>query len=410
MFVTSSVQQRAGSPIFSAAAGRHAHFPLWSPLGRFIYFVQGSLLDVLDVWRVDPAGGEAERITTHNARVSHPVLLNDRTLLYLATDGDGAGPWLYSLDVEERRPRRVGSGVDRYTSLAATADGRRLVATLSNPKGTFWRLRVGDTADAPSATPISLTTGRGSSPRLGPGYLLYVASAGAGEGVWKLVDGAATPLWSAPGARIVGGPEIASDGRRVAFSVELGGQRHLYTMNADGTNQRLLADTLDLRGAPSWTPDGQSITSAVSVEGTPQLFSISLDGASQPLVREYSVDPAWSPTGDFVVYSGADVGIVFSVKAVTASAEPYNIPALNLTRGVRRLRVLRDGRTLVAMLGGIQQKDVWLIDLKSGARRQITTLPDDFGVADFDVSPDGRDVVLERVQEHADIVMIDLAP
>jgi tricorn protease-like protein len=62
------------------------------------------------------------------------------------------------------------------------------------------------------------------------------------------------------------------------------------------------------------------------------------------------------------------------------------------------------------MLGGIQQKDVWLIDLKSGARRQITTLPDDFGVADFDVSPDGRDVVLERVQEHADIVMIDLAP
>src|SRR5437867_2502637 len=33
--------------IFAAAAGLHAHFPLWSPDGKFIYFVQGSLPDAL---------------------------------------------------------------------------------------------------------------------------------------------------------------------------------------------------------------------------------------------------------------------------------------------------------------------------------------------------------------------------
>ena len=33
-----------------------------------------------------PTGGAAERITHHNSRVSHPVFLNDRTLMYLATD------------------------------------------------------------------------------------------------------------------------------------------------------------------------------------------------------------------------------------------------------------------------------------------------------------------------------------
>ena len=47
--------------------------------------------------------------------------------MYLASDPDGSGPWLYSMDVEHRIPHRLTSGLDRYTSLAASADGRRLV-------------------------------------------------------------------------------------------------------------------------------------------------------------------------------------------------------------------------------------------------------------------------------------------
>ena len=55
-----------------------------------------------DIWRIKPDGGPAERITFHSSRVTHPVFVDDRTLLYLATDADGAGPWLYSLDVNRR--------------------------------------------------------------------------------------------------------------------------------------------------------------------------------------------------------------------------------------------------------------------------------------------------------------------
>ena len=35
------------------------------------------------------------------------------------------------------------------------------------------------------------------------------------------------------------------------------------------------------------------------------------------VLRDYSVDPAWQPSGRFVVYSGPDIGTTFSVKAVT---------------------------------------------------------------------------------------------
>jgi len=410
MFVRGSNQQTQGQPIFVAAAGLHAHFPLWSSNGDFIYFVQGSLPDAMDIWRVRPTGGAPERITHHNSHVSHPVLLNPRTLMYLATERDGSGPWLHSLDVERRAPHRLPGGLDRYTSLAASADGRRLVASLANPKGTLWRLPITDTpADASAASPISLTTGRGFAPRLGPGYLLYVSSKGASDGIWKLADGAATELWSVAEARIIGGPEIAPDGHRVAFSVEQRGRTLLYTMNADGTNARVVTESLELRGAPAWTPDGQSITSAANVDGTPHLFRISLDGAAVRVVQEYSVDPAWSPGGDFLVYSGADIGTTFPVKAVTADAKPYPIPNLTLTRGARRLRFFDGQRALLVMRGEIQHKNLWLIDLKTGAERQLTNLAPDFNLRDFDVSPDGREIVLERLQDHADVVLIDLA-
>src|SRR6185369_16384294 len=127
-----------------------------------------------------------------------------RTIAYLAADWDGSGPWLYSLDVDRRVPHRLEAGLDRYASLAASADGRRLVATRARPQGSLWRLSLDATpVDAAGAVPIPLTTGRGFAPRFGVGGLLYVSSKGTGDGIWKLVDGAASELWSAPDARIV---------------------------------------------------------------------------------------------------------------------------------------------------------------------------------------------------------------
>ncbi len=228
LFVSDGSRRSEARPIFTAPAGLHCHFPLWAPDGAFIYFVQGSLPDKLDMWRITPSGGTPERITSHDGRVTHPVLLDRRTLLYLANDADGSGPWLYSTDVERRIPHRLTSGVDRYTSLAASADGRRLVATLASPKTTLWRMRIADSpAEESPAARISLTTSTGFSPRLGPDYLLYVSATGTSESIWKLAnDGTGTELWSGQGARVFGGPTISPDGRSIAFSVRQHGQTH----------------------------------------------------------------------------------------------------------------------------------------------------------------------------------------
>lgn len=412
MFVTDADRKSEGRPIFTAAAGRHGHYPLWDPDERFIYFVEGSLPDQLDIRRVSPDGGAAERITPHNGRVSHPVLLDRRTLMYLATDPDGSGPWLYTMDVERRIPHRLSSGADRYSSLAASADGRRLVATVASPKRTLWRVPIGNApARVSDASRLSLTTGTGFSPRLGPDYLLYVATAGTGsESVWKLANGVATQLWTAAGARIVGGPAIAADGRRVAFSVRLDGRLLLYQMQSDGTNARVVTDSLELQGAPTWAPDGQSITTAALDGDVPHLFRVPLEsGAPSRFVSQYSVDPVWAPDGSFVVYSGPDIGTTLSINAVTNEAAPRPLPALTLVRGARHLTFLPGGRKLVLLRGELQHKNLWLVDLDTRVEQQLTDFPVDFEIRDFDISPDGRELAIERVQDQSDIVSLDLS-
>jgi Tol biopolymer transport system component len=181
-------------------------------------------------------------------------------------------------------------------------------------------------------------------------------------------------------------------------------------MQADGSNARVVADSLELRGSPAWTPDGRSITSAANDHGVPHLYRVPVDGPSaSPFLQEYSVDPAWAPDGRFVVYSGPDIGTKFSMKAVTVDAAAHSFPTLTLTRGARHVAFLLGGRELVFLRGDIQHKNLWVVNLDTNAERQLADLAPDFDIRDFDISPDGREVVLERVQERSDVVLLDFS-
>ena len=413
LFVT-ELDEKSGRQIYVARKGFHNHFPVWSHDGAFIYFVHGlvhgSRLEESDVWRIRPAGGEPERLTFHDSRVTFPTLLGNRTLLYLATDDDGSGPWIYAMDVERRVPHRISTGIDEYTSLAASADGRRLVATISRSRAGLWRVPIADRViDESGATPISLATARGLSPRAGREYIVYRAPKAGTDGLVKLADGTSTELWNGVDGRALGGAAISPDGQRLAFLVQRRGLTQLYVTNADGSGARRVAEALDVRGAPAWSPDGQWLAVAANLDGEPQLFKIPVGGGpAVRLVNEYAIDPTWSPSGRFLVYSGADVGTTFHVKAVRADGTPHDLPEIRLTRGARRLVFLGGEDALVIMKGNISHKEFWLVDLKTGTERQLTSLGREFAIADFDVSADGREIIFDRTRDESDIVVLDL--
>jgi len=405
-------------PLYTAPVPQHAHFPTWSPDDSFIYFVQGYPPNEMDIWRICPTGGTPERITFHNSRVSYPTFLDRSTLLYLAATVDGSGPWIYGIDVERRVPHRLSSGVERWTSLAASGDGRRLIATATQIRPSLWRVPLSARpAGMSDAQRVPLPTAGGRSPVLAADYLLYVSSDGTTERIWKLVGGNATELWTAPGARIIGGPASAPEGDRLAFSIEDRGKTRLVVMNSDGTGVRFVADSMELRGAPVWSPDGQSVVTAANQRGSPRLFRISLNTREAVrILDDYALDPAWAPREQLLVFSGMDPGTTFPVKAITSVGQPYEIPELMLSRGgalgvtqvgARRLRFLPGQAALVVLRGDIQHKNLWAWELTTGSWRQLTNFGRDIVIGDFDVSPDGSLVVFERVQEHSDIVVID---
>ena len=78
-----------------------------------------------------------------------------------------------------------------------------------------------------------------------------------------------------------------------------------------------------------------------------------------------------------------------------------------LTRGARRVAFLNDPPTLIYLSGEVGHKNLWLMDLASGSQRALTQLPQDFVIGDFDVSADGTELVLDRVQENSELALIE---
>jgi Tol biopolymer transport system component len=163
-------------------------------------------------------------------------------------------------------------------------------------------------------------------------------------------------------------------------------------------------------GASRRAIDGAGLPAAQR-NGQSQLFRIPLDGSPPAvLVAEQALEPVWSPGGDLLGFSGADVGTTFPVRLVTAEGSPSPLRAPTLTRGERHLAFFPGGRALLVLRGEIGHKNLFRIDLESGAEEPVLELPADVDVRDFDLSPDGRELVLEQVKDNSDLVLIELPP
>jgi serine/threonine protein kinase/Tol biopolymer transport system component len=402
--------------IFISNPGLHNHYVSWSPDGRFIYFSHGLPPDEMDIWRVPSTGGPAERITNHVSRVAYPVLLDPRTLFYTATAEDGTGPWLYSIDVGRRVPHRVSGGVEHYISLSASGEmpdgARRVVAAVSNPSVGLWSVPITDsTVDETAAAPIALPTARAAAPRFAPdGSLWYLGARSAGDELWRLGESGPSVVWKSDRGAVVGAAAVSPDGKSVCFPRrEPGRPAALYCSNPDGTGTRAVAESLNVRGAASWSPDGKWIAIAAEEGRGLRLFKIPVGGGKPlRLVDSVASNPVWSPEGKFILYSGTPRGRSAPIKAVTPDGKQVAMPSLVVDRHGDSYRFLPDGKRLVVKQGGFRRQDFWLFDLATGRGRQLTNLKPGESIQRFDVSPNGRRIVFERVRENSDIVLFEL--
>jgi Tol biopolymer transport system component len=396
------------------AGSMHNHNPVWSPDGQWIYFAHGpEPNEEMNVWRVRPSGGTPEQLTVLRAAANHLTPIDARTLLYVALAEDRSGPWLWSLDVETKVTRRVISGLEHYSSVSASRDGRHVVATVSNTTASLWRVPLLDRqAEDRDVQPYMLPSARALSPRFCRTSLFYLSGHGAGDGLWRVQGGNSSEVWKAANESLSEPPAVSPDGTRVAIIVRQEGKLRLLMMSADGTNARTLAPSITIEGSgghgsADWSPDGAWIAAAgIDVQG-PGLFLIPVDGrAPVRLVSDQVINPVWSPDGSLIVYGGPTVGGRVPLLGVRPDGTRVELPDVRTGLGGGH-RFLPNGTGLVYVPGS-RSRDFWLLDLATNKTHPLARLSDHGVVSAFDITPDGKEIVFDRLRDNSDIVLIDL--
>jgi serine/threonine protein kinase/Tol biopolymer transport system component len=413
--------------LFVERPGWHCHFVVWSPDGRFLYFTRGFIAtDEFDIWRIRVPEGDApppepERITYHKAHVGYLAWLDRRRLIYSATAENGTGQWLYALDVEHKVPHAVQTGVtEQYLTVSVSGTGtspRRLVTTIAQSSASLWKVPISDREHGESdAELIVVGRERALGPRFVADSLYFLSSAGDGDGLWKLEKGRPSDLWRAADGGVVAPPAISTDGRQIALTVRKQGRTGLYVMNSNGTNRRRLAEGLDVHGAGSWSPDSKWIAVGANQGEGKELgiFKVPIDGGPPvPLVSSDSYNPVWSPRDTFILYLEQQEAGNTHIKAVTPDGAPFPLPKM-----IEEIRVNADGSpfrfvpnqdAIVYVVGATATGgNFYWADLNTGVSRQLTNLKQGFRIASFDVTSDGKAIVFDRQQEHADIWLMEL--
>ena len=189
--------------------------------------------------RIQPNGGGLEQLSHLNTDIGYPTPIDEGSVLFVAHNQDGAGPWLWAFDAKTRTSDRVSSGLEEYTALAATADGQRLAASVVNAQVNLWSIPITSRAvEEQDVEAFQVPTLRSWAPRFGGRSLFYLSSRDGADGLWSYHDGNALEIWKGSEGALQSPAAVSADGSHVAFALRRNGKQQMHVMKADGTRLR----------------------------------------------------------------------------------------------------------------------------------------------------------------------------
>ena len=109
-----------------------------------------------------------------------------------------------------------------------------------------------------------------------------------------------------------------------------------------------------------------------------------------------------------IVYAGSNVRTFAPLLAVRPDGTSVALPEINVRRLGERVRFSPDGKRLFYMQGLLAAQDFWELDLATMKSRPLTRLENRGATRTFDITPDGKYIVFDRLRENSDVVLIDL--
>ena len=394
--------------------------PAWSADGRLIAAPARETTVDFSIALVDVNTGAATTLAPARWGVVFATewLPDGRGLLVSARDPQ-SGPLvqIWRVDYPGGGVRQITSGLDSYTGVSLSGDGRQFVSTAGSPEATLW---VGS-ADAPSA-PVQLTVGAaerdgGAGITWTPdGQLIYSSLASGNLDLWSLNPDTRVrrQLTSSPGPDIA--PAVSPDGKLVAFESVRDGERRIWVMDLLGGNQRPVSSGSSDQ-FPLWSRDGEAIT--FRRVASDDIWLTSRAGAERLLFAPPngpSTDPLGVPTrfvaravsregrlaGYFMRLEGDRAGWAVAVSSAVA-LPPYQALDILRTGNNVPLTWSADGRAIDAV--DPRDQNVWRYPLDGGKPSRVTQF-NGGSIRAFAWSWDGQRFALSHGSDRADVVLI----
>jgi len=366
----------------------------------------GAFLSELDV-----TNGEVKRIT----RIDWPGRHWFRSWTSLVAIPDGSG-WIISnieaihpqpmwLVPRAGSPRRITSDVASYSRVTITADGGTIAACRADSSSNVWIVPT----DA-SAPERALTTGpgnlfgRGGARWLSDSEVMFTDAA---DGkvllrAFSITSGAMRELTSSVMTYRFA---ISPDRTKIAFLSDTTGSTEVWTSNIDGRNARQLSHDLVLPAAPSWFPDSRSVAYA-SGGKVSAIWKRSID-QQQPirLTNVPATNPEISPDGTLLLCR-LQVAETSKVTLLGAAGDvaPRYFDFHHYSGAGTRWMPDQTAYLTVDTRDGVQ--NIFMQPVGGGEPRQITHFQSRGTIFDFDISRDGKRIVLSRDEPSDDMVLI----
>ena len=106
-------------------------------------------------------------------------------------------------------------------------------------------------------------------------------------------------------------PDWSPDNERIVYTSFSRGTSDLYIVNRRGGGRIRLNTGVNLNTSPTFSPDGKDIAFVGSVSGNPDIYLIGADGKNiRRLTTSNSIEstPAWSPTGRQISFTSSRTG------------------------------------------------------------------------------------------------------
>ncbi len=410
------VRSVAGGPAAQLTGGPASDFgPAWSPDGASIAFLRVDG-DRARYMALAAAGGEPRAVTDFPVPTPPPgpqpavCWTRDGQSLYVVQWAGAAPAFIAAVPAAGGAARRITqppAGSHGDSSPAISPDGATLAFVRQSPD----RAEHDGEGDDANGSDVFLSDLSGNKLRRltfenasihGIAWsadgrdLIYAASRGAGEKLWRIDASGGSPRNVLAGGRNPAWPAVAPLGRRLAFTETPSLDaiwRIALTASDPASSARLLIRSDGREIAPRWSPDGKKIADISTQTGADEIWVGDADGNHRAPITHMKAFQLrwlrWSPDGRTILFMDRGNGeINVNRVASDGQTEPARIP---LPLGSHQVSWSHDGQSIY-----FQSSALWKARADGQQQQQLTTSANNWGDGEPEESADGKYVFFRR--------------